>query len=429
VRNKIFTISLAAVLALSAGLIGCKGEEVPEITEYNLTISSTEGGSVTTPGEGIFTYDEGEVINLIAKPDEGYRFVSWIGDVDTIADVNDATATIAMNDDHTITAQFAVMQYTLIIVSTEGGSVTTPGEGTYTYNYGTVGNLVAISDNGYHFVNWAGDVGEIANVEDATTTITMNDHYTITANFAPGIAVQNWHDLYAIRDNMNGNYILVNDIDTTTAGYEELASPTANGGKGWQRIGTPSNPFTGSLDGQGHEIRDMFITRPEQDYMGLFGYVGDGGVVEDISVVNATVTGRDNVGGLVGWNGGTVSRSNFTGTVTGNEDVGGLVGRNNGLVSNSHSTGNMTGGRFVGGLVGWNGGTVSNSFWDTETSGQAISEGGKGKSTVEMQNINNFSGKGWDIIAVADPGTRNPAYIWNIVDGQTYPFLSWQSVS
>jgi len=71
-------------------------------------------------------------------------------------------------------------------------------------------------------------------------------------------------------------------------------------------------------------------------------------------------------------------------------------------------------------------GTVSNSFWDTETSGQATSDGGIGKTTEEMQDIVTFSGETWDIIAVVNPGTRNTSYIWNIVDGVTYPFLSWQ---
>jgi hypothetical protein len=69
---------------------------------------------------------------------------------------------------------------------------------------------------------------------------------------------------------------------------------------------------------------------------------------------------------------------------------------------------------------------VSNSFWDTETSGQATSDGGTGKTTTEMQNIATFSGATWDIIAVANPDTRNPSYIWNIVNAVTYPFLSWQ---
>jgi hypothetical protein len=43
-----------------------------------------------------------------------------------------------------------------------------------------------------------------------------------------------------------------------------------------------------------------------------------------------------------------------------------------------------------------------------------------------MQDIATFSGAAWDITAVANPSTRNSSYIWNIVDDETYPFLSWQ---
>jgi hypothetical protein len=100
-----------------------------------------------------------------------------------------------------------------------------------------------------------------------------------------------------------------------------------------------------------------------------------------------------------------------------------------GSVSNSYSTGSVTGSTQVGGLVGYNKGTVNNSLWDIETSGQTTSDGGTGKTTAEMKSITTFSGAGWNIIVVADPGTRDPAYMWNIVDGATYPFLSWQSVS
>jgi hypothetical protein len=77
--------------------------------------------------------------------------------------------------------------------------------------------------------------------------------------------------------------------------------------------------------------------------------------------------------------------------------------------------------------VGWNDdGGVDNSFWDTETSGQATSDGGTGKTTAEMQDIATFSGVGWNITAVANPSTRNLSCIWNIVDDETYPFLSCQ---
>jgi peptide/nickel transport system substrate-binding protein len=108
VKNRIISISLAVVLILSVGLIGCGSEQVPEITEYNLTISSTEGGSVTTPGEGTgsFTYDEGEVVDIVAEAEEGYHFDNWTGDVGTVANVNNAATTISMSSHCSITANF-----------------------------------------------------------------------------------------------------------------------------------------------------------------------------------------------------------------------------------------------------------------------------------------------------------------------------------
>jgi outer membrane protein assembly factor BamB len=77
-----------------------------EEKEYNLTTSSTAGGSVFDPGEGTFTYVEGTEVNLVAEAEEGYRFVNWTGDVDSIADVEDATTTITMDDDYSVTANF-----------------------------------------------------------------------------------------------------------------------------------------------------------------------------------------------------------------------------------------------------------------------------------------------------------------------------------
>lgn len=106
VNSRILLILLAVMLALNVGLGGCGREEALETIEYNLTISSTEGGSVTTPGERTHTYEIGTVVNLVATPNAGYRFVEWTGDVDDIADVEDATTTVTMNGDYSITAKF-----------------------------------------------------------------------------------------------------------------------------------------------------------------------------------------------------------------------------------------------------------------------------------------------------------------------------------
>jgi len=153
---------------------------------YDLTVSSTEGGSVTTPGEGVFTYGEVSVVGLAAEAEEDYRFVEWTGDVGTVADVYAASTTITMNGDYSITANFeeiSSFQYDLTTFSTEGGSVTEPGEGVFTYDGGAVVDMVATPDEGYQFVDWTGDVDTIADIEAAVTTITMDDNYSITANF------------------------------------------------------------------------------------------------------------------------------------------------------------------------------------------------------------------------------------------------------
>jgi hypothetical protein len=306
----------------------------------------------------------------------------------------------------------------------------------------------------------------------------MGGSYGVGGDDTPpsqNLEIRTWYDLDAIRNNLAGNHTLMNDLNSTTPGYEELASPTANGGNGWQPIGYFSEKsvagcggvgvtpwwygLTGSFDGQGYEIRDLFINRPDEQTIGLFASVNEGGIIENVGVVNATVIGKQTVGSLVGWNErGTVSNSYSTGnvsgygdigcfgglvgdnyygtvsnsysaaSVSGDKDVGGLVGWNReGTVNNSYSTGNVTGYEYVGGLVGQNWeGTVSNSFWNTETSGRYTSDGGTGKNTTEMQNIDTFSGAGWNIIAVA-PDSTNTTYIWNIVNNITYPFLSWQS--
>jgi hypothetical protein len=102
------------------------------------------------------------------------------------------------------------------------------------------------------------------------------------------------------------------------------------------------------------------------------------------------------------------------------------VVQNSGNVSNSYSTGRVTGNSYVGGLVGRNEDTVRNSFWDTQTSGQDTSDGGTAKITAEMMDFDTFNDVGWDITEVTNPSTRDTGYIWNIVDEQTYPFLSWQ---
>ncbi len=333
------------------------------------------------------------------------------------------------------------------------------------------------------------------------------------------VEISDWHDLHRITENPGGSYVLMNDLDSASAGYVELASEAADRGRGWQPIGEPGNPFTGDFDGRGYEIRGLFIDRRHEDGVGLFGLVDGGGSVRNVGVIDADVTGGRYVGSLVGYSHhGTVTGSYSTGTVSGSRKVGGLVGHNrlegnvseswsaasvsgdsyvgglvgldSGTVTNSYAVGSVTGLWRVGGLVGqshkavrnsyasgsvtgsWRVGgligylvggtvinsyaagsvtgesavgglvgeekvgTVTNSFWDWEASGVDVSDGGVGKTTAEMMDISTFTDTAtegldepWDVIAVVGSGDRSIGYVWNIVDEQTYPFLSWQDVS
>jgi len=482
---------LLITVALIAGLAGCDGSCSCAPIQHDLTISGTEGGKVIISGEG--TYADGTVVMLEAVADECYEFVNWTGA--NVADPYSPITSITMDEAKSLTANFALLSYDLTVDSTDGGEVTTPVEDTFTYDCGTVVDLVADAEEIYHFVQWSGNVSTIADVYAAETTITMNGAYNITANFGlfaggNGTAedpyqIADWYYLDNLRNYLSSYFILTSDLDFSSIGYTELASATANEGKGWQPIGSiaVNDAFVGSFDGQGYEICDLFIDRPDESDVGLFGVVEEGGVIENVGVVNGNVTGYDNAGGLVGKNEGTVSNSysagnvtgnanvgglvgwNFKGTVTdtystgnvtgldnvggltgknsgtasnsyatgrvtGDDNVGGLVGKNDntGTVSNSYATGNVTGNTHVGGLIGRDQGIAeSNSFWDTQTSGQGSSDGGIGKTTEEMMDFDTFDDVGWDITTV-DPGETNPTYIWNIVDTVTYPFLSWQSV-
>ncbi|NWF77737.1 MAG: hypothetical protein HXY36_04010 [Chloroflexi bacterium] len=143
---------------------------------------------------------------------------------------------------------------------------------------------------------------------------------------SPTVEIWDWSDLNAIRNNLSGRYVLMRDLDSATDSYKELASETANQGKGWQPIGTSAGKFTGTFDGQGFEIKDLCMNRPGEGYVGLFGVVAGGGTIKNIGVVNAYVIGDWCVGSLAGVNWGTVSNSYSTGSVSGTEQVGGLIG-------------------------------------------------------------------------------------------------------
>lgn len=153
--------------------------------QYNLTISSTSGGSVTTPGEGIYSYDYNASVPVTATANSGYHFVSWTGtavDAGKVTNPNSASTTVRIGaKNYTLAANFAINRHTLTTSSTSGGAVTSPGEGIFEYDYGTQVNLIATPEDANHvFVNWS---GEMADPNSASTSVTVTQDMEITANF------------------------------------------------------------------------------------------------------------------------------------------------------------------------------------------------------------------------------------------------------
>ncbi|MBP7052690.1 MAG: hypothetical protein KBE65_16895 [Phycisphaerae bacterium] len=214
------------------------------------------------------------------------------------------------------------------------------------------------------------------------------------------------------------------------------------------------NDSVGGLAGTSSgEVTDCFSTSTVSGGDRVGGLIGRGymfaryglhrGIV-DRCYSTGTVEGSWGVGGLVGGNGGEVTCCYSTSTVNGDGDVGGLVGMNwgsytfgvphffTGLIAQCYSTGSVSGNDDVGGLVGSNTdvyygdeGAVSYSFWDIETSGQAASAAGTGKTTAEMQTAATFLDAGWDFVGETANGTED---IWWINEGKDYPRLWWELI-
>lgn len=196
---------------------------------------------------------------------------------------------------------------------------------------------------------------------------------------------------------LDASYELMNDLDLS----EFL----------WEPIGTNSQPFTGTFEGNGHVIRNLTVSGAADD-SGLFGE--SSGTIRNIGLEGAAVSGGARVGGLVGSNSGTVSNAYVKGNVSGDEQVGGLIGLNSGAatVEFTYAAALVSGSGSIGGLIGEDaGGAVTASYWDNELGPLAVSGGGEGKSTADMYLSDTYSG--WFV-----SGT------WSILNGSTYPMFT-----
>ncbi len=227
-----------------------------------------------------------------------------------------------------------------------------------------------------------------------------------------------------------------------------------NDGEGWIPIGNAIKSFTGVYDGRGHLVSGLYISRPDEDYQGFFGWTSKA-VLQNLGIEGCDITGYDFVGGLTSFNESNVSYCFSTGRVTGNdyvglllgmnyndsavrycysigstvgrEQVGGLIGSNfsKTITENCYSSGSVKGVSFVGGLIGNNTSNLITSFWDTEISGTVSSNVGIKKTNAEMVERQTFINGGWDFKGEIKNGVTE---IWNIANGRnnSYPYFNWQ---
>ncbi len=263
------------------------------------------------------------------------------------------------------------------------------------------------------------------------------------------------------------------DFDTNGNGRPDKDDAYWGNGRGWIGIGGYADPFEAIFEGNGRTISNLFID--SSFTQGLFGVTGPSSVIRHVGLTGVAVSGTDNVGGLVGLNGGSVTGSYVTGTVsgtgagvgglvgenrgsvvasyatvevTGGDDAGGLVGSNGSTVTASYAAGRVTGGENVGGLVGSNSdtitasyatgpvsasdatagglvgsnsGTITAGYWDTTTS-SLTTGAGQGRNTGALQTPSGYSGiySQWNVDLDGDGANED---FWDFGTSGQYPAL------
>ena len=157
------------------------------VLQCTLTLSSSDGGTVTKPGEGAFENDCGTAVAIEAVPAANYHFVEWTGPcLGDVADPTAATTTVTLAADCALVASFAIDTFTLAVSATDGGvgqEVTPRTE----YDHGTLAAIEAVPEAGFSFLEWTGtaiDAGKVTDPTAPATTVLMDGNYTVAANFA-----------------------------------------------------------------------------------------------------------------------------------------------------------------------------------------------------------------------------------------------------
>lgn len=207
---------LLSLLSIFAIVLSCSSDETStpvtpppaSIAKYTITLSAGEGGTVSTTGG---EYESGQTVNVTATPQGEYVFASW-SDGNT-----DATRTITVSSNSTLTANFEKRKYPLTLNFEGEGDVLeeilSSGRST-DYDSGTKVKLTAlpsqgwefVENNGWDFIGWTGDIQS----SDSIITVNINEGITITAVFEqkPFPYSINWDNLI---ENVEGTSKIVYD--------------------------------------------------------------------------------------------------------------------------------------------------------------------------------------------------------------------------
>lgn len=226
--------------------------------------------------------------------------------------------------------------------------------------------------------------------------------------------------------------------------------------EGFATIGTAAEQFRGSYNGDGHTISNLFIKRPTDVNIGLFGYlVASEKEIKNLGLLNVEIYGANFTGALVGthfsgkiyqcFSTGSVVGTQYTGnyiggligyvytasaivsnsyshaSVEGNSWIGGFAGVNKGTISNSYSTGTVTGASAAG-FCAYNYTSIDDCFWDTETSGLTSGSNGTGILTSAMKDQSTFTSVAWDFLGESVNGDDD---VWAIDSelNNGYPYI------
>lgn len=227
------------------------------------------------------------------------------------------------------------------------------------YKYTVKVNATGLTLEGCTIGDWADGGGEEGAAEDLGYNYD-NTTKTYTVYNADGLLA--WNE--AAQKDKSINCTLSADINMA--------------GKEWTPIGTDeNNSYNGIFDGNGNTITGLTVNQSEKYNAGLFGCLGSGGKVQNLTLENVNISGTYYVGSVVGTNFGTVSGCTASGNITGTETlVGGVVGWNKGTVTGCTASGNISGRRNTGGVVGENVGTVTACHATGDVTGTEEAAGG-----------------------------------------------------